>query len=67
LNEKVFTKRGRLYESGSTESFRIFGFDPATVKPSSSIFLERIHPKDQTFVQQTIDRAVRERSDLEMG
>ena len=30
------------------------------------MFLERIHPKDRPFVEQTVDRAVRERSDLEM-
>src|ERR1700754_2564408 len=50
----------------SQEHFRIFGFDPATVKPSYSMFLEKIHPKDRPFVEQTVDRAVRERSDLEM-
>ena len=50
----------------SQEHFRIFGFDPETAKPSYPMFLQRIHPKDRTFVEQTFDRAVRERSDLEM-
>ena len=50
----------------SQEHFRIFGFDPETAKPSYPMFLERIHPKDRLFVEQTLDRAVRERSDLEM-
>ena len=50
----------------SQEHFRIFGFDPESAKPSNSMFLERIHPKDRAFVEQTVDRAVRERSDLEM-
>jgi len=50
----------------SQEHFRIFGFDPETAKPSYPMFLERIHPKDRPFVEQTVDRAVRERSDLEM-
>jgi PAS domain S-box-containing protein len=50
----------------SQEHFRIFGFDPETAKPSYPMFLERIHPKDRPLVEQTIDRAVRERSDLEM-
>lgn len=50
----------------SQEHFRIFGFDPETAKPSYPMFLERVHPKDRAFVEQTIDRAVRERSDLEM-
>ncbi len=50
----------------SQEHFRIFGFDPKTAKPSYSVFLERVHPKDRAFVQQTFDRAVRERRDLEI-
>ncbi|HEY2922901.1 MAG TPA: MEDS domain-containing protein [Candidatus Binatia bacterium] len=50
----------------SREHFRIFGFDPETAKPSYPMFLERIHPKDRPFVEQTVDRAVCERSDLEM-
>src|SRR4030095_14880735 len=50
----------------SQEHFRIFGFDPESAKPSYSMFLERIHPKDRAFVEQTVDRAVREGSDLEM-
>jgi PAS domain S-box-containing protein len=50
----------------SQEHFRIFGFDPEKAKPSYSMFLERIHPKDRAFVEQTVDRAVHERSDLEV-
>jgi len=50
----------------SQEHFRIFGFDPETSKPSYPMFLERIHPRGRTFVEQTVDRAIRERSDLEM-
>jgi PAS domain S-box-containing protein len=50
----------------SQEYFRIFGFDPETAEPSYPMLLERIHPTDRPFVEQTIDRAVRERSDLEM-
>jgi PAS domain S-box-containing protein len=50
----------------SREHFRICGFDPETAKPSYPMFLERIHPKDRLFVEQTVDRAVRERSDLKM-
>ena len=30
------------------------------------MFLEKIHPKDRPLVEQTVDRAVRERRDLEM-
>ena len=51
----------------SQEHFRIFGFDPETAKPAAyPMFLERIHSNDRSFVQQTVDKAVRERSDLEM-
>jgi PAS domain S-box-containing protein len=50
----------------SQEHFRIFGFDPETARPSYSMFLEKIHPQDRLFVEQTVDRAVREGSDLEI-
>jgi PAS domain S-box-containing protein len=50
----------------SQEHHRIFGFDPETATPSYSIFLDRIHPNDRNLVQHTIDRAIRERTDLEM-
>ena len=50
----------------SREHFRIFGFNPETAKASYPMFLERIHPQDRPFVEQTFDRAVREKSDLEM-
>ena len=50
----------------SQEHFRIFGFDHETTKPSSAMFLERIHPNDRPFVEQTIDWAVRERIDFEL-
>ena len=50
----------------SQEHFRIFGFDPDKAKPSYPMFMERIHARDRTLVEQTVDRAVRERSELEM-
>src|SRR5882724_1653178 len=51
----------------SQEHFRIFGFDPEAAKPSYAMFLERIHSNDRTFVEQTVDWAIRERTDFEMG
>src|SRR5215510_7233564 len=45
----------------SQEHFRIFGFDPETAKPSYPMFLEKIHPKDRLVVEQTVDRAVRQK------
>jgi PAS domain S-box-containing protein len=49
----------------SKEHFRIFGFDPEKVMPSYRMFLQRIHPEDRRRAEQTIDRAVRERTDFE--
>jgi PAS domain S-box-containing protein len=48
----------------SQEHFRIFGFDPEKAVPSYRMFLQRIHPEDRPRAEQTIDRAVRERSDF---
>jgi PAS domain S-box-containing protein len=48
----------------SQEHFRIFGFDPDKAMPSYRMFLQRIHPEDRRLAEQTIDSAVRERSDF---
>jgi PAS fold len=44
----------------SQEQFRIFGFDPEGSPPSLAMALDLIHPEDRPFVQQTLDKAVRE-------
>ena len=49
----------------SQEQFRIFGFDLMTDQPSYSLFMERIHPEDRDWVEETLNRAVREKSDFE--
>ncbi|HEY2132523.1 MAG TPA: ATP-binding protein [Acetobacteraceae bacterium] len=46
----------------STEHFCIFGFNPATTRPSYATFMERIHPEDWPVLEQALARAVRERS-----
>jgi PAS domain S-box-containing protein len=49
---------------GSKEFFRILGYD----QPHSVTFemvLQRAHPEDRALVEQTIDRASRERTDLD--
>jgi PAS domain S-box-containing protein len=51
----------------SREHFRIFGFDHETATPSYSMVLERIHPDDRPLVEQTVDRAVRERTEFEVN
>jgi PAS domain S-box-containing protein len=54
---------GELYYS--VESFRIFGLDPERTKPTFEVFLNRLHPDDRASVEQTIENAIRERSDFE--
>src|SRR5690349_6313297 len=44
----------------SDETFRILEFDPAT-KPTVEFILQRTHPDDRAFVQETIDQASRDR------
>jgi PAS domain S-box-containing protein len=51
--------------SWSQEHFRIFGCDPETNRPSYSLFMERLHPEDSDRVEETLKRAVREKSDFE--
>ncbi len=49
----------------SREHLRIFGFDPEKVKPSYSLFLERIHPADRPLFEQMLHRSVWESGDFE--
>jgi len=44
----------------SDETFRIFDCDPAH-PPTLELILQRTHPQDRTFAQETIDRAARDR------
>ena len=53
---------GRLY--WSEETFRIFDRDPAQ-QPTVDFVLQRTHPQDRAFVQQTIDRARQQRIALD--
>jgi PAS domain S-box-containing protein len=48
--------------NGSTELFRIFGFDPATAQSSYATFMDRIHLEDRPAFERALDQAVRERS-----
>ena len=40
----------------SEETFRILEYDPAD-KPAVQVILQRTHPKDRTFVKETLDQA----------
>jgi PAS domain S-box-containing protein len=44
----------------SDETFRILEYDPAN-KPTVEVILQRTHPEDRAFVQETLDQAAGER------
>ncbi len=48
----------------SEETFRIFQYDQTT-KPTTELFLQRIHPEDVALVKQTIERASEDGKDFE--
>jgi PAS domain S-box-containing protein len=50
----------------SEEHFRIFGFDPQKTEPSFQLFLETVHPEDRSFIERSLDEAVRERSGFDL-
>ena len=45
--------------SWSAEHFRIFGLDPKTTTPSSTVFVDRIHPDDRAAFEDMLQTAVR--------
>jgi PAS domain S-box-containing protein len=49
----------------SQESFRIFGLDPLRTKPTLDVILNRLHPEDRASLEQTVKRAIHERSHFE--
>src|SRR5438445_448911 len=50
----------------SAEHFRIFGFDPEKTEPSFQLFLETVHPEDRSFIERSLDQAVRARSGFDI-
>jgi PAS domain S-box-containing protein len=48
----------------SEETFRIFQYDRAA-KPTAELILQRVHPEDAPFVQQTIGRAAQDGKDFD--
>ncbi len=50
----------------SEEHFRIFGFDLDQTKPSLQLFLETVHPEDRSFIERSLDEAVRERKGFDL-
>ena len=50
----------------SLEHFRIFGLDPDNFKTTKETTQRLIHSEDLPFVEQTLEKAVRDRSDFEL-
>jgi PAS domain-containing protein len=49
----------------SDETFCILGYD-RTVKPTLDLVFKRVHPEDISLVRQTLDRATRDRADIDL-
>ena len=50
----------------SEECYRVYGFEPQGAMPTWQERLDRVHPEDRARWQETIDRAIDEKSDYEM-
>src|SRR6266403_5654872 len=50
----------------SAEHFRIFGIDPEKTEPSLQLFLKTVHPEDRSFIERSLDEAVREKSGFDI-
>jgi PAS domain S-box-containing protein len=57
---------GRSAVNLSEEWYRIYGFDPREGPAAWEKRLQRMHPEDRAKVQETKDRAIREKSDYEV-
>jgi len=62
----VWQVAGRDAVHLSDEWYRVYGFDPKDGIPTSEQRLQRIHPEDRVKWQETIDRAVGEKSDYDV-
>jgi formate hydrogenlyase transcriptional activator len=49
----------------SEETFRIFGYDPAAIKPTADAIFQRVHPEDVDLVQRTFNRVLRQHKDFD--
>ena len=50
----------------SPETFRIYGFDPATTTPSMELLFGIVHPADRAAVAEAVETIVRERSTFDV-
>jgi PAS domain S-box-containing protein len=46
----------------SDETYRIYGFEPGAVTPTTKLIFERIHPDDHELLKHVINKAIGERS-----
>jgi PAS domain S-box-containing protein len=53
---------GEIY--WSEETYKVFGYDRAA-KPTLELIFQRIHPKDRDLVQQALNHATNEKTDLD--
>jgi len=60
----VYSATTKLYIYWSDESYRIWGFDPLRGLPSREDMWRRIHPDDRDRVRETVQEAVRQKTDL---
>ena len=49
----------------SEETFRIFGYDPAT-RPTVELVIQRVHPEDRALVRRVIARAAEDTNDFDL-
>ena len=52
--------------SWSEEHFQIFGFDPEKTEPSFQLFMETVHPEDRSFIERSLDEAIREKRGFDL-
>ena len=52
--------------SWSEEHFRVFGFDPEKTKPSFHLFMETVHPEDRSFIERSLDEAIKEKRGFDL-
>jgi PAS domain S-box-containing protein len=52
--------------SWSEEHFRIFGFDPEKTEPSFQLFMETVHPEDRSFIERSLDEAIKEKMGFDL-
>jgi PAS domain S-box-containing protein len=62
----VWQVAGREASHLSEEWYRVYGFDPEKGMPGWEERLNRVHPQDRAKWQETIDRAIHEKSDYEV-